>query len=265
MATVVFVHAHPDDESTLTSGSMARASEEGHRVVLVVATGGEHGEAPDDLAPDETVADRRRREAGTSASILGVHRLAWLGYADSGMTGWEQNADEAALTGADLDEAASRLAAILDEEAADVVVGYDFHGNYGHPDHVKVHRVVRRAVDLTEGPRPRLLEATMNRDRLRAGFNQARDAGVEMEFDPDAPWDDGNPMGTPEAELHWEVDVTAYTDKRRASIKAHASQASDTAWATQLSPEDFARVFGFEYYIEPARPDGMQPGWFLDV
>ena len=166
MATVVFVHAHPDDESTLTSGSMARASAEGHRVVTVIATNGEHGEAPEDLGPDETVADRRRREAEASASALGVARLAWLGYADSGMTGWDQNRHEASFHAADLDEAAGRLAALLDEELADVVVGYDWHGNYGHPDHVKVHHVVRRAVDLVGGPRPRLLEATMNRDRL---------------------------------------------------------------------------------------------------
>ena len=53
MATIVFVHAHPDDESTLTSGSMARATAEGHRVVTVIATNGEHGEAPADLRPGE--------------------------------------------------------------------------------------------------------------------------------------------------------------------------------------------------------------------
>jgi LmbE family N-acetylglucosaminyl deacetylase len=263
MATVVFVHAHPDDESTLTSGSMARAGEEGHRVVTVIATGGEHGDAPADLAPGETVADRRRREAEASAAILGVHRLAWLGYSDSGMTGWDQNTHEAALAGADLDEAAGRLVAILDEEAADVVVGYDYHGNYGHPDHVKVHHVVRRAAELA-ARRPRLLEATMNRDRLRAWVDMARDAGIEVAFDPDAPWDDGNPMGTPEADLHWEVDVTAYLDRRRASIEAHASQAADTAWTLQMSPEEFAAGYGTEFYLEPGRAPGMRRAWFLD-
>ena len=61
MATIVFVHAHPDDEASLTSGSMARAAAEGHRVVLVVCTNGEHGESPDDLAPGETLVERRRR------------------------------------------------------------------------------------------------------------------------------------------------------------------------------------------------------------
>jgi LmbE family N-acetylglucosaminyl deacetylase len=60
MATLVCFHAHPDDEAIATGGTMARAHAEGHRVVLVVATDGEHGEVPDDLADGETLADRRR-------------------------------------------------------------------------------------------------------------------------------------------------------------------------------------------------------------
>ena len=87
MSTLVFVHAHPDDEASQTAGAMCRAVAEGHRVVLVVATGGEHGEAPPDLAPGETVADRRRVELAGSAAAIGVHRVEWLGYVDSGMTG----------------------------------------------------------------------------------------------------------------------------------------------------------------------------------
>ena len=67
VTTIVFLHAHPDDESTQTSGSMARASAGGDRVVVVYATNGDHGEAPDDLGVDETVADRRRTEAEASA------------------------------------------------------------------------------------------------------------------------------------------------------------------------------------------------------
>ena len=62
MSTIVFVHAHPDDEASSTGGSMARAAAEGHRVVLVVCTDGDLGEAPDDLADGETVVERRRKE-----------------------------------------------------------------------------------------------------------------------------------------------------------------------------------------------------------
>ncbi|MGV1008887.1 MAG: PIG-L family deacetylase [Dermatophilaceae bacterium] len=263
VATIVFVHAHPDDEATLTSGSMARASAEGHRVVTVIATNGDHGEAPADLGPDETVVDRRRREAEASAAALGVARLAWLGYADSGMSGWDQNRHESAFHVADLDEAAGRLAALLEHERADVVVGYDWHGNYGHPDHVKVHRVVRRAVALMDGSPPRLLEATMNRDRIRSAAAEFRKQQPDVEWDVDAPMDDGNPLGMPEADIHWEVDVTAYLGQRRASLRAHASQVTDTGRWVELDDTAFAFAFGTEFYIEPGRPAGMRQGWFL--
>ena len=72
MGTLVLFHAHPDDEAISTGGTAARAAAEGHRVVLVIATGGEHGEVPDDLAPGETLVDRRRAETDRSAAALGI-------------------------------------------------------------------------------------------------------------------------------------------------------------------------------------------------
>ena len=261
MSTIVFVHAHPDDEASQTAGSMARAAAEGHRVVVVFATGGEHGEAPGDLADGETVLDRRRDEAEASATVLGLSRVAWLGYTDSGMTGWEQNHHDGAFAGADLDEAATRLATMLDEEDADILVGYDWHGGYGHPDHVKVHGLVHRAAELA-ARRPRLLESTMNRDAVRLMFEAARAAGAgAADWDPDAPMDDGNPLGTPEAEIHWQVDVTDFLQQRRAALEAHRSQATDIEGLLAMPTEVFSALFGAEHYIEPGREPGMQKGW----
>jgi len=264
MSTIVFVHAHPDDESSQTAGSMARAADEGHRVVLVVATDGDHGEAPPDLAEGESVAQRRRLEAAESGRVLGVSRIAWLGYADSGMTGWEQNSAPNALMGADVEEAARALAAVLDEEDADIVTGYDWHGGYGHPDHIMVHRIVRRAVELA-ARRPRLIEATMNRDAMRAMFRAAQEAGMDTgDWDPDGPADDGNPIGTPEAELHLRVDVLPYLERKRASLQAHASQTTDVGMMLALPPEAFTAMFREEYYIEPGREPGLRTGWIFD-
>ena len=122
MSTIVFVHAHPDDEGTGTAGTMIRAAREGHRVVVVYCTDGDPGDVPDDLAPGETVVSRRRGEAEASARITGTARIAWLGYGDSGMTGWAQNDADGVFSRADLGEAARRLADLLDDEEADVVV-----------------------------------------------------------------------------------------------------------------------------------------------
>lgn len=266
VSTIVFLHAHPDDEASQTAGAMARAVSEGHRVVTVFATNGDHGELPTGGLPDgETLVHWRRREAQASADALGVQRIAWLGYRDSGMTGWEQNSHDGAFHGADVDEAATRLAILLDEEGADVLVGYDWHGGYGHPDHAKVHAVVHRAVDLA-ARRPRLLESTMNRDLIRTFYEAAVAAGqADRAFDPDAPMDDGNPLGTPEAEITWQVDTSAYLAQRRAALEAHRSQATDIEGMLSMPDEFFALFFGREHYIEPGAESGpahpMRLGW----
>ena len=69
MATLVCFHAHPDDECIGTGGIIARASAEGHRVVLVVATNGDHGEFTEGVTTVEDLVVRRREETMASAFI----------------------------------------------------------------------------------------------------------------------------------------------------------------------------------------------------
>jgi LmbE family N-acetylglucosaminyl deacetylase len=269
MGTLVCFHAHPDDESMSTGGSIARAAAEGHRVVLVVATNGDYGEVPDDLAEGETLVERRRTETQRSAEVLGISRIAWLGYRDSGMTGWAQNADPGSFHQAPLEEAAERLAAILREEGADVLTVYDWHGMYGHPDHVKVHTVGHRAGELA-GTRA-VFEVTMNRDYMNRSMAAAADGGMTElteglgeDFDPNGPADDGNPFGTPEAELTHSVDVTAFVDRKRHSIECHRSQVTDSSMFLQMPPEIFTSVFGTEWFIKRGAAPGMRSGWLFE-
>jgi LmbE family N-acetylglucosaminyl deacetylase len=266
MATLAFVHAHPDDEAITTGGSMARASADGHRVVLVVCTNGELGEVPDDLADGETIVDRRRAETERSAAVLGVHRVVWLGYRDSGMTGWEQNEDPRSFLQADPEEAAERLAAVLRDEQADVVVVYDWHGVYGHPDHVQVHRVGHAAAD--RAGTPKRFEATFNRDAAKVDMAAMVDADIEgfEDFDPTGPSDDGNPFGTPEREIDLAVDVREHVSKKRAAIACHASQVTDTGMFLALPEELFTRAFRTEWYLQPGTSsgNGPRPGWLLE-
>lgn len=279
MGTLVALHAHPDDEAISTGGTMARASDEGHRVVLVVATNGAHGEVPDDLADGETLVARRRAETDRSAAALGVHRVDWLGYHDSGMTGWDQNHDPLSFHQADLDEAAQRLVDIVIEEsgAADgdvVLTCYDWHGTYGHPDHVKVHHVGRRAAELAAqaGAPVRLLEATANRDAMVRMLAEMRESGVEIEtpdgdaegeFDPTAGADDGNPFGEPESVLTLCVDVADRVGRKRAAIAAHASQVSDSSFFMEMPDEAFLAAFGREWFIEADREPPFRVGWIF--
>jgi LmbE family N-acetylglucosaminyl deacetylase len=268
MATLVFFHAHPDDESIITGGSIARAADEGHRVVLVLATDGRHGETPDDLADGESLVERRRDEVARSAAVLGVHRVEWLGYHDSGMTGWEQNGDPDTFHQADVDEAAGRLAAILTEEQADVLVTYDWHGNYGHPDHIKVHHVGYRAADLAGVDA--VFEATVNRDAVRTQIEAARSAaGDDSElfggdFDPDGPADDGNPMGEPADAIALRVDVSAWAARKRDSIRSHRSQVTDTTFFLSMPDDQFATAFGTEWYVRRGVAGPPVDGWLVD-
>ena len=269
MGTLVCFHAHPDDEVISTGGTIARAASDGHRVVLVVATNGEFGESPDDLADGELLADRRRVETEASARELGIARVVWLGYTDSGMTGWEQNADPGCFHLADIDEAAQRLAVVLQEESADILTIYDWHGNYGHPDHIQVHRVGVAAADLA--PNVRVLEATMNRDAFVRMIEAVQASGVTMDlpenegrdFDPNGPADDGNPMGTPESEITLAVDVVAHLAAKREAMRCHRSQITDTSFFLQMPDEPFAASFGTEWFIEHDRQPPYRTDWIF--
>ena len=264
MGTLVCFHAHPDDESINTGGSMARAVAEGHRVVLVVATNGDHGEVPDDLRLGETLVDRRRAETECSVATLGVHRLVWLDYADSGMTGWDQNDHHQSFLQAPVDEAAEQLAAVLREEAADVLTVYDWHGGYGHPDHIKVHQVGHRAAELAGTPH--VFEATMNRDAMMRQLEAARAAGLDTEddWDPTAPMDDGNPFGMAESELTHMIDVRPWVSLKRASISCHRSQISDAGFFMSMPEDAFADAFGTEWFIKKGADHPLREGWLFE-
>src|SRR5215471_16303366 len=168
MATMVSFHALPDDECIACGGVIRKASEQGHRVVLVVATRGERGEVPEGfLADGEELWQRRVAETHASAEILGAQRVEFLGYTDSGMMGTLANSAPGSFWSAPVDEAAKKLAAILEEERADVLTCYDDIGGYGHPDHIQVHRVGMRAAEMAGTPR--VYQNTMNRDHLERG------------------------------------------------------------------------------------------------
>jgi len=269
MGTMVCFHAHPDDECLATGGAIARASAEGHRVVLVVATNGDHGQIPNDLASGETLVERRRKELQASADVLKIQRVEWLGYTDSGMTNWEQNTFAGAFINADTEQAASKLAQILIEENADILTVYDWHGNYGHPDHIKVHHVGHRAAQLAGTPK--VFEVTMNRDffrSLRKMFQSDSQSGTNSEgigdFDPDAPADDGNPIGEPESAISHKVDVVAYCDQKLRAISCHSSQVTDTTFFTSMEPEVFRTAFGTEWFIKVGESGPPRDRWLFE-
>ncbi|PPK64849.1 PIG-L family deacetylase [Actinokineospora auranticolor] len=243
MATVIAFHAHPDDEVILTGGTLARAVAEGDRVLIVVAT---QGMDPNGPTP-------RQGELQASAAALGVERVIRLGYADSGHgpllypdpPGWTRFAR------ADTEAAAERLAAILRAERAEVLIGYDPNGGYGHRDHLKVHEVGRRAAELVGVPT--VLEATAPRDLAVRVGRVLRALRVPFRFDLEGTF-------SPSAAITHRVDVRRYARQKRAALLAYRSVvhgkgrlAPALRLLLRLPLPVFALFAGREWFVDPAR------------
>jgi LmbE family N-acetylglucosaminyl deacetylase len=265
MRTLVSFHAHPDDEAIACGGALARASAEGHRVVIVFATKGEHGEVPEGLLDaGEALWQRRERECYVAAKVLGAHRVEFLGYTDSGMIGTPENHARDSFWRADVEEAADRLVRILDEEAADILTLYDENGGYGHPDHIQVHRAGVLAAEKARTGK--VYESVVDRDRVKAWFAMAQSpegraalGGVEI------PSTEGvGSMGVPGETITTPIDVSGYLDQKRRAMAAHASQISETSFFLAL-PEAMSReIWGLESYVLRGAPEGTKEAWLFD-
>ncbi len=261
---MVTFHAHPDDECIACGGVMRKAYEEGHRVVLVVATRGEHGEVADGfLADGEQLWQRRVEETHAAAEILGVQRVEFLGYRDSGMMGEPENELPGSFWTAPVEDAAAKLAAILREEKADVLTVYDDNGGYGHPDHIQVHRVGIRAAELAGTPR--VYQHTINRDQMRRGMEAraaaartaAAEGGEGAESAEGIPDQIPDNFGKPESEITGAVDVTAFHEYKRKAMRAHASQISEESFFLSMPDDVFKFAFGTEYFIRAGQGPGI--------
>jgi LmbE family N-acetylglucosaminyl deacetylase len=243
-ATIVFFHAHPDDETLFTGGTMARAAAEGHRVVLVTATRGERGtDRAGVVQPGESLAERRETELRAAAKLLDVHRCEILGYADSGLDG-------AAVDGfcrAGAEEVAGRLADIMVAEGAQVLVIYDEQGIYGHPDHVQAHKVGLRAAQLADVAAVYL--ATLDRDHLNALVQLAPALGLRLDGGMAEVADRLRTAGVAGERITAAVDVSAYLVAKREALAAHETQVAGMAVVLALPPPAFQLLFGTEWYV----------------
>lgn len=256
------VHPHPDDESIACGGVLARYVDEGRRVGVVTCTGGEEGEnlAGIDLGGEDLVR-HRERELRDALEVLGVHDHRLLGYRDSGMAGSPANTHPAAFHTADLYEAAARLARVLRETRPDVVVSDDDRGTYGHPDHIKAHRVTERAVAMAADPwwatgdlqpwqvRKRYVH-TVARSRMHVMHERLLAEGLTSPFG-DEPVDDPAELGfgVPDDDITTTVDVSAVLDRKRAAMAAHRSQIGADSFFLNLPPALTAEFFGQEHFV----------------
>jgi N-acetyl-1-D-myo-inositol-2-amino-2-deoxy-alpha-D-glucopyranoside deacetylase len=252
--SLLLVHAHPDDESIGTGATMAKYAAEGARVTLVTCTLGELGEIiPPDLRyllPDE-LGEYRIGELARACEALGVTGHRFLGGAgrwrDSGMMGLPDNDDPRCFWQADVDEAASELAAIIREVEADVIVTYDANGFYGHPDHIQAHRVAWRALEMT-GETAKFYATAMPRSVLADAVRLPADSWFARIADLSA--------SVPDDQVTTAIDAAKYLDAKLAAMRAHETQITVDGEFFALSSDLGQRALGTEYYTLLAGPRG---------
>jgi len=284
---VLFVHAHPDDESMGTGGTIARLVAESVRVDLVTCTDGAEGEIHDPTLDHQEARPRlakiRAAELACSVAALGdgaIHQHL-LGYRDSGMIGTDANGHPASFWQSDTDEAARRLTEIVRVARPSVIVSYDENGNYGHPDHINAAKIARQAYHTSQGTPwavSRFYEIAFHRDSWFALMTEMKERGIQLPWDMDSvadapPADELNPtnaaalgqvsdsldegstesweesFGRPDDEVTTRVDVSGFRDAKRRSMDCHKTQRQDLGWLLDL-PDDLAqRALSTEFYV----------------
>jgi N-acetyl-1-D-myo-inositol-2-amino-2-deoxy-alpha-D-glucopyranoside deacetylase len=265
--TLMPVHAHPDDETIGTGGTMAKAVADGRRVVLVTCTRGEMGEI---VIPDLDTPENHRRlgelravELERAMDALGVTEWENLGYRDSDMMGRAGNHDARCFWQANLDEAIGRLVFLVRTHRPDVMTTYNDFGGYGHPDHIRTHLVAvgafARAGDPSWYPEqlasehggtgapegegglapwsPAKLYEQAIPASVRHALQERMDAAGERSFW--SPPEDATPeqiaefeafaarMLVPDETVTAWIDVADQLDRRWEAFRAHATQIGD--------------------------------------
>lgn len=236
---LMFVHAHPDDESSKGAATAARYADEGAEVLLVICTGGEAGDVLNpsygEVHPHDMPAVRAA-ELERATKIIGFTRVHLLGERDSGYHEDLDDVPDGTFWRVPIDGPARRLAAIIRQERPHVIVTYPADGGYPHPDHIRTHTVTMAAVeaaadedfDIEGVPAwdvPRTVFITgFPRERTLAVHQAMVDAGQDS---PYAEWVDKiDERGPRDADTPADVrvDVANWFPRRDDALRAHATQ-----------------------------------------
>ncbi len=256
--TLLALHAHPDDESSKGAGTVAKYAAEGWRAILVTATGGEAG---DILNPamdrPEIIRDLRAvrtSELAAAARIIGFEETILLGYRDSGMPDSEDNARPDAFCNQDHDTVLERLVAIVRSRRPDVVLGYDDHEFYPHPDHLYVHRLSMDLMEAAADPdrypdagEPwqvrRIFAPVFTGDRILALHEAMM---TRTGSSPFSGWIERIGDRTYPDRRLVKVDVRGYVERGRDALRAHRTQIDPDGFWFQVPTEIVEEVYPWE-------------------
>jgi LmbE family N-acetylglucosaminyl deacetylase len=258
--TMMAVHAHPDDEASSTGGVLATYAAQGIRTVVVTCTNGEFGDAQGGVKPgqdghdEREVARQRLAELRESCAILGVTNLELLGYHDSGMPEWDYKDRPDAFCNIPQAKVAQRITGLIERYRPQVLITYDDHGPYQHPDHLHASLCAQAAFADSGIPAKLYLSALRGSD-FRKVWDALRELGEEVpdfrSMDPEAL------RRGEESELRitTTVDIRPVLGRKRDALFAHGSQISES-WFSKLPPEVAEVTFGRESFIRASDTTG---------
>ena len=256
---LLLVHAHPDDETINNGVTMAKYAKDGAQVTLVTCTRGEEGEVlVAELASlasdkDDKLGQHREIELKDAMAHLGIADFRFLGapnkkWRDSGMMGMPQNDRTDVFWQSDLDESANELVKIILEIKPQVLITYDEFGGYGHPDHIKAHRVAMRAAEIAETKGWKIEKIywnTMPRSVIQMGIEKMKEVGSDF-FGAESV--DDLPFAKPDELVTSVVHASEFVPQKLAAMKAHATQIAVDGPFFALSNNLGLSVWGDEYY-----------------
>ncbi len=232
--TVMAVHAHPDDESSQTGGTLARYAAQGCRTILVTCTDGGEGSAPVGVQPGQIgygrslIAGTRSAELRHACAALAISDAVALGYRDTGLS---PTPDPESYSRLPLRPLVAQMLRLMRMLAPDVVVTYPPNGLSGHPDHIRTHDVVaaahaRLVADSANGgsphTAPQLYYIALSTRQLEAFRTSIRDR-----LGPNA-WAPPSSMAVDDRAITTAIDVDAYWANKLDALAAHASQPDAT-------------------------------------
>jgi N-acetyl-1-D-myo-inositol-2-amino-2-deoxy-alpha-D-glucopyranoside deacetylase len=219
-ASLLAVYAHPDDELFHGGGMLAHLSARGVRVVLACATKGEAGKPHPSVQPVDDLGALRAEELRRSCEILGIEPPRFLGFHDSARKERQRHDDPRALANVDMLEVAAEIRGVIQQVKPQVLITFDPHGGYYHPDHLAVHRATTAAfyssgVLGADAPE-RLFYSVFSLDAYHEHIARSRGWGVADGLDP-------NVFAVAQELIALSFDARPYMDRKRAAFAAHRS------------------------------------------
>ena len=237
-ASLLVVFAHPDDE-IFHGGMLAHLADRGARVTLVCATNGEAGKPHPSVGPVDDLGALRAQELELSCARLGIEAPVLLGFHDSARKERQRHDDPHALANVDMLDVEAAIRGVIADVKPHVIMTFEPHGGYYHPDHVAIQRATTAAffsssVMGVEAPE-RLFYGAMLRDVFRAFAEASRGRGILDGLDPDV-------FAIAPEMMAASFDASAYLERKLAALTAHRSAFGLTLEMLNNPPPAAARM-----------------------